>query len=98
MEYEWRDRLNLNYICCLGMQQLFLKDGLNTMLVTTKLVLSEVSTKVAARPIKKVAAAFPRPAAAAVCSRFPRQLGFRQNSFPESGSTQTLNWLKCVPF
>ena len=35
------------------MQQLFVKDGLNTMLVTTKLVLSEVSTKVAARPIKK---------------------------------------------
>ena len=35
------------------MQQLFYKDGLNIMLVTMKLVLSEVSTKVAARPIKK---------------------------------------------
>ena len=35
-----------------GMQQFFHKDGLNLMLVTKKLVLSEVSTEVAARPIK----------------------------------------------
>ena len=41
-----------------GMQQLFVKDGLNTMLVTTKLVLSEVSTKVAAQPIKKSCSCF----------------------------------------
>ena len=40
------------------MQQLFLKDGLNIMLVTTKLVLSEVSTKVAAQPIKKSCSCF----------------------------------------
>ena len=40
------------------MQQLFHEDGLNIMLVTTKLVLSEVSTKVAARPIKKSCSCF----------------------------------------
>ena len=63
------------------MQQFFHKDGLNLMLVTKKLVLSEVSTKVAALPIKKVAAAFPRPAAAAVCSQFPCQLGSDRTAF-----------------
>ena len=36
------------------MQQLFHEDGLNIMLVTKKLVLSEVSTKVAATNKKKL--------------------------------------------
>ena len=51
--FEGEINLNLNYICGWGKQQLFNKDGLSIMLVTKKLVLSEVSTKVAARPIKK---------------------------------------------
>ena len=55
---EGEINLNLNYICGWGMQQLFNKDGLSMMLVTKKLVLSEVSTKVAARPIKKSCSCF----------------------------------------